>query len=301
MDVERVLNEIGLGVESIIEGEYVVYCPYHHNVRTPSGEVEMSTGLFYCFSCNQTASLEELAMEVTNCSIYEAMRLVRSDRSNIDVRAEMDKFLATSGPKFEPFDEVIVDKLHYSCITSQEAMNYWYSRGLNDHSVYEFQLGYSAAQNMAITPLHTVKGELLGFQGRTISGSKRFKNSTGLKKSQTLFNIHRVKTARDIVIVESPIDAMLLSQEGIAAIASMGASMSKTQLELLTSYFNYAIVIPDADEAGEGMVAKLRATYNGQLTVIKLPPNVKDVGELTKEQLEYLANKVNDPLLGLTM
>ena len=299
--IASVLGQIGINIQKTVETDYIIYCPFHSNYRTPAGEVSKTTGMFYCFSCFETCSLEELVVQATDKSIYEAMRLVRSDRTNVDVLASINATLAQKSVGLEEFDHALIHKLHNDCVTTERSMQYWYGRGLSVDTIDKFNLGYSANQDMSIIPVHSPRGMLMGFVGRSISGPKRFKNSTGMKKSRTLFNLHRVKASREITIVESAIDAMLLDQVGIPAVATLGASLSKEQTKLLTNTFNSVNLVPDADEAGRAMALKLSKIFGPGLTVMGLPANAKDVGELTEDELEILGKKITDPLKGLTI
>jgi len=60
---------------------------------------------------------------------------------------------------------------------------------------------------MVTIPVHSPDGIPVGFVGRSIEG-KEFKNTPGLPKAKTLFNLHRVKTAGKVYVVESSFDAI---------------------------------------------------------------------------------------------
>ena len=136
----------------------------------------------------------------------------------------------------------------------------------------------------------------VGFVARSVEG-KEFKNTPKLPKSKILFNLHRAKKHNTVYVVESSFDAIRLDQNGIAAVATLGANVSKTQTDLLTKYFNSVIVVGDNDDAGKEMQSKISERLGGRATLINIPSRFKDIGDMTDSDIKELASKVNDPLL----
>lgn len=294
--VYRVLEAIGLDVEAEAGDDVLVYCPYHNNYRTPAGEVSKHKGTFYCFSCGAAANLEKLVMKVSGRTYFEALRLIKSKEVKTSISDDIDATLLRK-PDFVPFDEVLVARLNQNALASPRAMNYFTYRHI-DRSVKKFSLGYSEKQDMVTVPVHSPDGMLLGFVGRGVD-VKEFKNSPGLPKSKTLFNLHRVKSEPYVFVVESSFDAIRLDQEGIPAVATLGAGVSVRQAKLLDQYFNVVYSVPDQDTAGREMDDKLKKALGGKLSSILLPTGAKDVGDLTDEQIKKLKHHVADPLLGV--
>jgi DNA primase len=127
----------------------------------------------------------------------------------------------------------------------------------------------------------------VGFVGRSIEG-KDFKNTPGLPKSKILFNLHRVKIADKVYVVESSFDAIRLSQCGFPAVATLGANVSNTQTELLQKYFNNIIVIADNDEAGGNMKDRIIEKLGSRVSVVKLDKQYKDIGDMSDEAIKAL-------------
>jgi DNA primase len=140
---------------------------------------------------------------------------------------------------------------------------------------------------MVTVPIHSPDGVPLGFVGRSIEG-KDFKNTPGLPKSKTLFNLHRVKKSDRVYVVESSFDAIRLDQVGLPAVATLGANVSSTQIELLQKYFNNIIVIADNDEAGGNMKDRIVEKLSSRVSVIKLNNQYKDIGDMPDEELRNL-------------
>lgn len=294
--VRNVLAAIGLDEEAEAGDDILVYCPYHSNHRTPAGEVSKIKGAFYCFSCGAAASLEKLVMRVSERTYFEALRLIKANETESSISDDVNGTLLKK-PDFVQFDELLVARLNQAALSSPRAMNYFSYRKI-DRSVKKFALGYSDKQDMVTVPVHSPTGMLLGFVGRGVD-VKDFKNSPGLPKSKTLFNLHRVKNEPYVFVVESSFDAIRLDQEGIPAVATLGAGVSVRQIKLLDQHFNEIISVPDQDTAGREMDDKLKKALGSKLSSILLPSGAKDVGDLTDEQIIKLKYHVADPLFGV--
>jgi DNA primase len=162
----------------------------------------------------------------------------------------------------------------------------------------KFNLGFSENFDMVTVPVHSPDGILLGFVGRSIEG-KEFKNTPGLPKSKTLFNINRVKTAEQVYVVESSFDAIRLDQVGLAAVATLGANVSSMQIDLLQKYFNNIIVIADNDEAGGNMKKKLLDKLGSRVSVIQLDNKYKDIGDMSDEDIKSLDSKFDNTIANM--
>lgn len=284
--ISRVLAGSGINVESEIDSDYIIYCPYHNNHRSPAGEIDKVTGTFFCFSCHQIANLIEFVMHTTGRTYFESARFIRSKGTESSIEQIVDKALV-SRPEYTQYDQVLIKRLNQQALESPRAMRYYLGRLITEESVKKFALGYSEKQDMVTIPVHSPDGMEIGFVGRSIEG-KEFKNTPGLPKSKTLFNIHRVKTADRVYVVESSFDAIRLDQCGFPAVATLGANVSNFQTDLLQKYFNNIFVVADNDEAGGNMKAKLVERLGGRVTVISIDKKYKDIGDMPDEAIKNL-------------
>ena len=287
--VKRTLIAAGIDVQYELDNDLMIFCPFHNNYRSPAGEVSKETGVFWCFSCQESKTLEEVIMQATKRSYFEATRLIDSKKDDRNITEQLLSKLNKTN-ELKQFDQETIDRLHNNVFSNPRAIEYFKSRNINKDSIDKYKLGYSETQDMVIIPVHSPDGYCLGFVGRSIEG-KRFKNSTDLPKSKTLFNLWRNKRVDKIFVVESSFDAIRLEQVGAHAVATLGATISREQRKLLKQYFNQVIALGDNDEAGTNMSNKLITDLGpGKCLVAKLPDNVKDVSELSDEQLkEFVA------------
>ena len=165
-------------------------------------------------------------------------------------------------------------------------------------SIIKYKLGYSVNQDMVTIPVHSPDGVCIGFVGRSIEG-KQFKNSVDLPKSKTLFNLHRVKMEDKVYVVESSFDAIRLDQVGFPAVATLGANVSNTQIELLQKYFNNIIVIADNDEAGGNMKDRITERLGSRVSVIQLNKQYKDIGDMSDEEIKKLEVQFDKTIMSM--
>jgi DNA primase len=276
--IRRVLNGSGMEIEAEFGNDFIVYCPYHNNSRTPAGEVAKDSGLFFCFGCQTTKNLEEFIMFTTGRSYFETVRYIKSKETETNIENIVNKAMYAP-PDFVQYDEVLIKRLNNQALESPRAMRYYSGRSITEDSVKKFWLGYSEKQDMVTIPVHSPDGLTIGFVGRSVEG-KEFKNTPGLPKSKVLFNLHRVKTSSMIYVVESSFDAIRLDQVGFPAVATLGANVSASQIKLLEKYFNNVVLVADNDDAGAIMKDKLIEKLGSLVSVVTIDKKYKDIGDM---------------------
>jgi len=284
--IRRVLNGAGVEIEAEFGNDFIVYCPYHNNSRTPAGEVAKDSGLFFCFGCQTTKNLEEFIMFTTGRSYFETARYIKSKETETNIEAAVNKAMYAA-PDFVQYDEVLIKRLNNQAIESPRAMRYYAGRSITEDSIKKFSLGYSEKQDMITIPVHSPDGMTIGFVGRSVEG-KEFKNTPGLPKSKVLFNLHRVKTSSVIYVVESSFDAIRLDQVGFPAVATLGANVSASQMKLLEKYFNNVVLVADNDEAGTIMKDKLIEKLGSLVSVINIDKKYKDIGDMDDDAIRNI-------------
>lgn len=285
--VSRVLTGSGIQIESEVDSDYIIFCPFHPNHRTPAGEVDKENGTFYCFACHKVADLIELIMHTSGRTYFESARFIKSKETETDLTLEIGKKLA-SKPDYVEYDQVTINRLAEQGYSSPRSINYFASRNITQESIKFFKLGFSEKQDMVTVPVHAPDGMPVGFVGRSIEG-KEFKNTPGLPKGKVLFNLHRVKTADKVYVVESSFDAIRLHQCGLPAVATLGANVSNVQIDLLKKYFNDIIVIADNDEAGGNMKTRIQEKLGSRVSVIQLNKQYKDIGDMPDDEIKSIS------------
>lgn len=284
--IKRVIAGSGITIENEVDSDYIIFCPFHNNYRSPAGEVDKNSGIFFCFSCQHVCDLPSLIIKTSGRTYFEAIRYIKSKEVDTDLSYQINQTLVEK-PDYFQYDELQIKRLNQQALESPRALRYYSGRLITEDSIKKFDLGFSEKQDMVTIPVHSPDGMAVGFVGRSIEG-KDFKNTPGLPKAKTLFNLHRVKTANKVYVVESSFDAIRLDQCGFPAVATLGANVSNFQTDLLGKYFNNIIVIADNDEAGGNMKDKIVERLGSRVNVIKIDKQYKDIGDMSDEAIKNI-------------
>lgn len=285
--IKRVLLGSGISIESEVDSDYIIYCPFHGNSRTPAGEVDKKTGLFFCFSCQYVTDLPDLVTTQSGRTYFQSIRFIKSNELDVDLGAQIEDTLKQK-ELYAQYPQEDVSRLHEAAMASERGTSYYTGRSISKESMVKFELGYSDKRDMVTIPVHSPDSVLLGFVGRSVEG-KDFKNTPGLPKAKTLFNLNRVKNSKSVYVVESSFDVIRLDQCGFAAVATLGSNVSNFQIDLLKKYFNDIIIIADNDQAGGTMTKKLKEKLSSRISVLSLDAQYKDVGDMDDDAIKALS------------
>jgi DNA primase len=297
-DLRSILRSCNIEITSETGTDFLCLCPFHHNTDSPAFAVSYSKGLYICYNqnCDSSGTIMDLVIKLTGRNNFEALRFIQSNKLNsAEMLEEELKELLDEKPEFNPFPVETVDTAHRMLMSKgYGAYDYLLSRNITEEAMEHFNLGFSSMQQMTMVPLHSPDGVLVGIIGRSIEG-KSFKNSPNLPRNKTMFNLHRAKReGGTIIVVESSFDAIRLWQAGYPnAVATLGGSISDTNLHHLNKYSSTIIIMTDNDQAGRALgntiAYKLKnknvlwAKYDHNVIY---PHMAKDVGDLTDEEIK---------------
>ena len=275
-----------LGIEGRQSGdEFTARCPKHFE-RTgredahPSWSINLSTGLFLCFSCGYRGSLHTLVMDTEGVADIEAARefIVKGSLQN-----SIDRIPGAYRPVVQKSG---VPESKLGAFTEPPA---WAlrSRHVTATACRHYGVLWSTYDECWILPIRDHDGLLLGWQEKSQTG-RHFRNvPIGVKKSEALFGYHTFSGGQ-MVVVESPLDAVRLHSEGISgAVAVYGAIVSKRQIQLMTAADEVVMAL-DADEAGRKASRELLQSTRGVLKAVRFfayDGNAKDPGDMTGDQI----------------
>ena len=168
-------------------------------------------------------------------------------------------------------------------------------------------------KNRLIFPIFNFSEKIVGFGGREINGNSKIKyinsqDSEIFKKSEILFGLKQnqesIRKNKIIILVEGYMDVISLAENDInLAVASMGTSLSKTQILKMWNLSNIPYICFDGDEAGRNS-SKIIATKILEFLIpgksfkfIRLPENYDPdsfLKKFNKKAFEDLMNKSYD-------
>ena len=255
------LAECGIEIDSDTYTHFLCLCPFHSNTDSPAFAVDKTGGMFYCFNpaCQNAGTLVELVRRVKHVNPFKAERIIlKAKHAEISDFASRFTKAMESKQEFPSMSVEKVESLH-SALWTSPALDYMRGRGFEDDTLEFFKIGFSEKRvypppyksrpDMVVVPMHDIDGNPIGVVGRSLEG-KVFKNSAGLPKSQTAWNIHRAKRhGQAVVVCESTFDAMRIHQAGYPnVIALLGGHASESILEQINRHFSVVINMTDFDK-----------------------------------------------------
>ncbi|KKK87079.1 hypothetical protein LCGC14_2756850, partial [marine sediment metagenome] len=107
---------------------------------------------------------------------------------------------------------------------------------------------------------------------------------------RSLFPLDHFDRGERAYLVEGPLDAMWLHQHGHAsALATLGSNITRQQIDWLRGNVTAVTLVFDNDEVGWRATDQLigRLSQHGfHVSVVRLPSHVKDVQELSADEIE---------------
>lgn len=312
------INHISL-VQKIRDSgdDIMIQCPYHGNgqERKPSAGIRKSDGLFHCFACGETHSLQEV---ISHCFgktedmlgtfgwtwlLKNFATMQTEERKDVKIDLARDNISDKTNLGDSKLDISNNDELVY--ITEKELDSYryyhpyWAKRGITDELVIElFDLGYDTRTNSITFPVRDKMGNTLFVARRSVQ-TKFFNYPKGVEKPlYGLYELYGVLQDRkrilkpeyvaikDIIVCESMIDCILLWQERHYAVALNGLGNALQFKQLNDLPCRHIILATDNDKAGLTARERIRKNVKNKLiTEIQFPEYIKDIGECTKEQI----------------
>lgn len=248
------------------QNNVMVTCPVHKNGQEQQPSCGISVvnirrnnktypaGTVNCFRCGYIASLPEM---ISYCFGFDdkgrqGFKWVTKNFVNIAIEERPDMILDMSRGKKKKEERQYLSEEELDAYRYTHP--YMYQRGLTDDIIEEFDIGYDKEYKALTFPVHDETGKTLFVQRRSVKG-KQFINDITTMKSESLYgyyhviqNLHWIDR---LYICESPIDALTFWKYDMAAVATMQAIPTPTQLKLLDRLpIREQVSALDDDEAG---------------------------------------------------
>lgn len=277
-------------LRSDTQDDILTQCPFHGNgnERHPSFGIcnnrsSSKYGLYHCFTCGESGNIVQLINKLHDVGNINDTTLISqvSDIAFTDYRGAV-----TVKPR-EP--------IKLPTVTNVELMSYRLThsdyldkRGINPLVQQVFDCGYDEVNEAVTFPVRHLDGSVYFVVQRKIK-YKRYHYPPGVEKPvYGLFEFSKIfPNRRDVIIVESIINALTLWGWGFPALALLGTG-TQTQIDFLNSTdFRKYILCLDGDTAGDNGTVKLRKQLKGYVTTIPMFRG-KDINDLTKSTFMLL-------------
>ena len=276
-------------------------CPFHHE-KTPSFSVNREKQMFHCFGCGEHGNAIGFIMKYENLPFPDAVERLAQECGVKVVYDERGK-RSPNPEKIRLTDLMQQAQEYYQARLqeSQTALDYIRQRALTPETVKRFGIGFSPDgwrnldtvfgkdkfdqlitvglkkkndsgniydffRNRLMFPIKNVRGQVIAFSARTMTGEEPKYINTGdtplFTKGNEIFGLYEARKAiqekKRVIVVEGQIDVIQLSQAGLAeACAPLGTAIRSEHIERLTKMTDNLIFSFDGDAAGRK--AALRA------------------------------------------
>ena len=290
--IRDILHRGAVSIVSEVGDELVTYCPFHSNMNTPSFSINRHTGLWQCFNpdCEKRGGVrllqklllnEDSRIDTTTMSGDYLDKLLRGLSENDDVD-DLERLLQQCSIDYTSDDVKLLDLM--------------IDRGFELDTLKDFEVGFSRVKKRVVIPVRDQFFNLIGLIGRgTLSGQlPKYLYSSGFPRRKTLFNLNKAKVHDEVMVVEGSLDAMKIHQAGFPnVVATLGAVITKEQVQLLNKHFDQIVIIPDVDAAGFAMRdAIIETTRRKEVFVAACPEGFKDAGDMNTYQIiKMIADK----------
>ena len=310
---------------------YSCRCPFHTE-KTPSCHFYPQTQSFYCFGCGAGGDVVNFIRLIESLDYIEAVRFL-AQRAGMPMPEDANDQSAQKRRRLYEMNRA-AGKYFFKNLFSPEGkagLDYLLNRGLSIETIKRFGLGfaeddyhklhfymkglgysdfeladgallaqnnnkmYDKFRNRVMFPIVDLRGNIVGFGGRTLSEDKKtpkYLNSDEtqvFKKRGMLFALNYAKNSKAdyFILCEGYMDVISMHQAGFdSAVASLGTSFTSEQANLISRMGKKEVILSyDSDEAGQKAASRginLFAEAGVNARVLKMD-GAKDPDEYIKK------------------
>jgi DNA primase len=273
-----------------------VCCPYHKGgqERRPSAGIKKSDGIFHCFTCGETHTLQEMISycfgrsdDIVGAFGWEWLLknfLTVSIEERKSIELNLSRACVEKSTLYISDDELDKYRVYHP---------YMWKRKMTPEVVDIFDVGYDENTKSITFPVRDVQGRCL-FVARRSVVTKFFNYPAGAEKPvYGLYELGQLERyPAEIIICESMIDAIYFWTVGKYAVALNGLGNELQFHQLRAMPCRKFILCTDSDDAGMKARARIRKNIRNKLiTEYVLPEGRKDANDCTPEELMNLFEK----------
>jgi DNA primase len=259
----------------------MVHCPFHED-RTPSFGIHLDEGVWHCFSCDRSGTLNKL-YRLLDTEVDLNVRLNQAKRN-----AEAPQVRVTN---FGPLANSHTDAFRAGR-DSGFGKEFAKPRGIRKSSLVAFNVGYDSGRDALTFPYQDNEGRVTGI---------KYRYRTGFKASETgshydVYGLDEAIGKQRVIICEGESDTLRVhTQYGdrYGVCGTSGASVSDAQWSSIGLHLLFArriYLLYDADEAGDKCVETAMRVLGSDKCVRIRPQDGMDATEFLQSghQLEEI-------------
>lgn len=299
----KVISETGIKTQHKISynsENIMCHCPYHKD-SNPSMGINLNKGVYHCFSCGRSGSVESLYRDITGRKLFESSNHKQSLNpfNKFPIRKVSYDYL--DAPKKKTVYMNYDPQSLKPALASNLCMDYLVKRGIDLNLAEQFNMMYAENSRINSTlfkdrlciPIYE-NGVISSIEGRRLSDDESSPKVLYPKNTAVdfLFDIDNLNRDDTVYACEGLMDLFVLKSSDFFKNSTciFGANVTKRQLEQIKGFKKF-VYIPDNDKAGLLTIQKLKDSGLNNLYVLKLPEMfagqpIKDIGDLPKVGLD---------------
>lgn len=269
-------------------------CPFH-NEKTSSFSVSRQKQFYHCFGCGEHGNAISFLMKYEGLDFTSAVEKLAQE-NGLQVRYEGNPVKRNpEAPRLVDLMGKAQEYYRSKLQTNPSALKYITDRGLTAETIEKFGIGfapdnwrnlseifgsantkylieaglqregkngnepYDFFRNRLMFPIRNVRGQVIAFSARTMTGEEPKYINTGetpiFKKGSEVFGLYEaqrfIREKNRAIVVEGQIDVIQLSQAGFKeACAPLGTAIRSEHVERLLKVTDHVIFSFDGDSAG---------------------------------------------------
>lgn len=269
-------------------------CPFH-NEKTSSFSVSRQKQFYHCFGCGEHGNAISFLMKYEGLDFTSAVEKLAQE-NGLQVRYEGNPVKRNpEAPRLVDLMGKAQEYYRSKLQTNPSALKYITDRGLTAETIEKFGIGfapdnwrnlseifgsantkylieaglqregkngnepYDFFRNRLMFPIRNVRGQVIAFSARTMTGEEPKYINTGetpiFKKGSEVFGLYEaqrfIREKNRAIVVEGQIDVIQLSQAGFKeACAPLGTAIRSEHVERLLKVTDHVIFSFDGDNAG---------------------------------------------------
>ena len=181
-----------------------------------------------------------------------------------------------------------------------DMLNYGLIRQGEDGTYYDLFF------DKVIFPIHHEKGRIVGLSGRSLKKNDAVKyinspESKIFKKSRLIYHLHQalpaIRKQKRLILTEGYMDVIAMDQAGFhETVATMGTSLTKEHVSLLSNLTDHIILAYDGDDAGNQATLKAIDAFNQtkvKLDVLIFPEQLDPDEYIKKHGVQALEHHIH--------
>lgn len=175
-------------------------------------------------------------------------------------------------------------------IMAKEAKQYLVKRGATKRDFWYFKFGITVTDKKfafrIIVPSFDKEGELNYYTGRTtqfVKNGPKYLDADGHKET-AIFNEINIDWAKELTIVEGPFDLLKCNDNATCLLGKTLETNYRLFQEIIRHETPVLLALDNDAQKRQLKIAKMFAEYDIPVRLFEVPKNLKDVGEMTKQQ-----------------